>query len=265
MKRARSQNRIDSDKPIIAGIITIKSEHPLWGYRRVWAYMRYRQGIFVGRNRIYRLMKENKLLITKQSKLLAKRKPIKPKPRADRPNQIWGTDMSKVMIASFGWVYLHIVLDWYSKEIIGFSVSFQSKTDDWLDALHMAINNRFPNGILDSNDKPKLVSDNGCQPTSERYMKTCADLKIKQIFTTWNNPKGNADTERVIRTIKEDFVWVQDWNNPFQFQVGFEQWVHNYNTDFPHQSLNDYTPQQFMNSYQRKEALIPQKLPLISA
>jgi putative transposase len=81
-------------------------------------------------------MKENKRLITKQSKLLAKRKPIKPKPRADRPNQIWGTDMSKVMIASFGWVYLHIVLDWYSKEIIGFSVSFQSKTEDWLDALH---------------------------------------------------------------------------------------------------------------------------------
>ena len=92
MKRARSQTRIDSDKPIIAGIITITSEHPLWGYRRVWAYMRYRQGISVGRNRIYRLMKENKLLITKQSKLLAKRTPIKPKPRADRPNQIWGTD-----------------------------------------------------------------------------------------------------------------------------------------------------------------------------
>ena len=96
-------------------------------------------------------------------------------------------------------------------------------------------------------------------------MKTCSDLKIKQIFTTWNNPKGNADTERVIRTIKEDFVWVQDWNNPFQFQAGFEQWVHSYNTDFPHQSLNYYTPQQFMNSYQRKEELIPQKISLISA
>ena len=141
----------------------------------------------------------------------------------------------KIKLNGSGWNYVHIGLCWWSKEIVGYSFSFQSKTEEWLDALHMAINNRFPNGILESNDKPKLVSDNGCQPTSERYMKTCSDLKIKQIFTTWNNPKGNADTERVIRTI------------------------------FPHQSLNDYTPQQFMNSYQRKEEPIPQKISLISA
>ena len=48
MKRARFKTGIDSDKPIIAGIINIKSEHTLLGYRRVWAYMRYRQGISVG-------------------------------------------------------------------------------------------------------------------------------------------------------------------------------------------------------------------------
>ncbi|MDA1353031.1 MAG: IS3 family transposase, partial [bacterium] len=64
-------------------IASIKSEHPLWGYRRVWAYLRYRDGIVVGKNRIYRIMKENRLIITKQSRLLAKRVPIKPKPRAD--------------------------------------------------------------------------------------------------------------------------------------------------------------------------------------
>ena len=81
-------------------------------------------------------------------------------------------------------------------------------------------------------------------------MKTCSDLKIKQIFTTWNNPKGKANTLRVIRTIKEDFVRVQGWNNPFQFQAGFEQWVHNYNTDFPHQSLGYKTPAQMMSSTQ---------------
>ena len=114
MKRARSSNRIESDKPILEGIISIKCDHPLWGYRRVWAYMRYRQSIVVGKNRVYRLMSENALLISKETRLLAKRRPERPKPRASRPNQYWGTDMTKVKIGSFGWVYLHIVLDWYT-------------------------------------------------------------------------------------------------------------------------------------------------------
>ena len=68
-------------------------------------------------------------------------------------------------------------------------------------------------------------------------MKTCSHLQIKQIFTAWNNPKGNADTERVIRTLKEDLIWTHDWQSPFDLQPTCEHWIHNYNTDFPHQSL----------------------------
>jgi len=49
----------------LAAIENIKAEHPLWGYRRVWAYLRYRQDIPVNKKRIYRLMKENDLLVTK--------------------------------------------------------------------------------------------------------------------------------------------------------------------------------------------------------
>jgi len=253
MRRARPHSRIEADKPILETIISIKSDHPLWGYRRIWAYIRYRQNTVVGKNRVYRLMKENKLLISKKSKLLARRKPFRAKPQAKHPNHIWGTDMTKVKLGSFGWVYLHIVLDWYTKEIIGYSFSFQSKADDWLNALNMAVNNRFPDGILSSENKPKLVTDNGCQPTSEKFMKTCSVLDIKQIFTTWNNPKGNADTERVMRTIKEDLVWPYDWNCPFSFQFAFSKWILDYNTDFPHQSLAYNTPAQTMNNFLRKE------------
>ena len=113
----------------------------------------------------------------------------------------------------------------------------------------MAVNTRFPDGILDSNDKPSLITDNGCQPTSERFMKTCSHLQIKQIFTSWNNPKGNADTERVIRTLKEDLIWPHDWQSPFDLQPAFEHWIHNYNTDFPHQSLAYKTPAQAMANF----------------
>ena len=136
-------------------------------------------------------------------------------------------------------------------------VSLTSKTDDWLMALNMAVNARFPDGILEKKGKPKLISDNGCQPTSEAFMKVCSQLKIKQIFTTWNNPKGNADTERFFRTLKEDLVWTNEWNLPFDFQCDFETWISQYNHEFPHQSLAYKTPSQSMALYvsrnQKKE------------
>ena len=253
MTRARSQSRLRSDEILLDHIITLKSSHPFWGYRRVWAYLRFRDHIVVGKNTIYRIMKENKLLITKKSRLLAKRIPIKPKPKASTPNQFWGTDMTKVKIGFFGWVYLHVVLDWYTKEIIGYSFSFQSKTSDWLDALNMAVNSRFKEGFKAAQSMPSLITDNGCQPTSRRFIQACSELKITQIFTSWNNPKGNADTERVMRTIKEDLVWPFDWQSPFEFESAFRHWICQYNTDFPHQSLDYKTPEQMMRSFAQKE------------
>ena len=181
MKRKRSLSREALDAPIIDRIRLIKSEHPLWGYRRIWAYIRYRDNVVIGKNRVYRLMKEHHLLVSKNDRLKAKRYSTRPKPRASVPNQYWGTDMTKVKIHGWGWVYVHIVIDWYTKEIIGQYTSLTSKTSDWLEALHIAVNARYPDGIFSKRGKPKLISDNGCQPTSEAYMKACSQLKIKQI------------------------------------------------------------------------------------
>ncbi|GAB4192632.1 MAG: hypothetical protein Tsb0015_14940 [Simkaniaceae bacterium] len=71
-----------------------------------------------------------------------------------------------------------------------------SKTEDWLGALEEGINKQYPEGV--KGREIKLVSDNGCQPTSQRFMKSCNLLGIKQIFTSYNNPKGNAETERAV-------------------------------------------------------------------
>jgi transposase InsO family protein len=200
-------------------------------------------------------MKEENLLVYPEVRLRAKRGPIKPKPTADRPNQFWGIDMTKIRMATWGWLYLTIVLDWYSKEIVGYSLNLQSKTDDWLNALEIAVNNRFPFGIRETIKEQQLflISDNGCQPTSQRFMMSCSLLGIKQIFTTWSNPKGNSDTERVMRTIKEDIVWPYEWDNPFDFEAALNKWINSYNTDFPHQSLDNLTPRQFYENYINKE------------
>lgn len=268
MKRQRSQLRIVLDEPVLKAILDLKLDHPLWGYRRVWAYLRYRDGLVVGKNRIHRLMKENSLLVSANFKLRAKRISNRRKPRGKVPNQIWGTDMTKVALRDWGWVYVHVVLDWCTKEIVGHFVSTSSKTGDWLEALNRAVSARYPDGIFAKRGKPKLVTDNGCQPTSKRFMKTCSELKIKQIFTSWNNPKGNADTERVFRTLKEDLVWPNEWSNPFEFEAALDAWIHAYNTDFPHQSLGYKTPAQFGQLFtdrklRKKEDLLKKKQVLI--
>jgi transposase InsO family protein len=250
MKRAKSQSVIARNAVILEQIKEVKTDHPLWGYRRVWSYLKYRQGLPVNKKRIQRLMKEGNLLVTPDVRNKAKRGPIRPKPHAEYPNHFWGIDMTKIKMASWGWLYLTVVLDWYTKEIIGYNLGLQSRTEDWLKALNQAVNSRFPQGIKDT-DKEQLflVSDNGCQPTSQRFMMNCAIMGIKQIFTTWSNPKGNSDTERVLRTIKEDIVWPYDWDNPFDFEIALNKWIADYNTDFPHQALNNMTPRQFYQSF----------------
>ena len=192
-------------------------------------------------------MKEHSLLVQKNQRLKAKRDNQfnRNKPKATRPNQFWGTDMTKVMIPGFGWLYLVIVLDWYTKKLAGYSISAHSRTQDWLDALDQACNSQFPRGILSKEQDLYLVSDNGSQPTSNKFMRACSVMEIKQIFASYNNPKGNADTERVMRTIKEDFVWTHEFLSSFQFIEQFKQWIERYNNDYPHSSLGYQTPCQF--------------------
>lgn len=239
--------RQHEDRILLELIHPIKAEQPGWGYRMVWAYLKYRQGHTVNKKRVYRVMKEQGLLVQPNLRLKAKRdnQNNRNKPRASRVNQFWGIDMTKVMIETFGWLYLVVVLDWYTKKIVGYSVGTHSKAADWLDAINMACNQQFPEGILRKEQELFLISDNGSQPTSEKFMKACSVMEMKQIFASYSNPKGNADTERVIKTIKHDFVWVNEFNSPIDFTDRFAQWVLRYNTDRPHSTLGYQTPCEF--------------------
>ena len=69
MKRAKSLNVIAHNQALLAQIQEIKTDHPLWGYRRIWSYLKYRQGIPVNKKRVYRLMKEQNLIVTPTSGL----------------------------------------------------------------------------------------------------------------------------------------------------------------------------------------------------
>jgi transposase InsO family protein len=153
--------------------------------------------------------------------------------------------MTKVMFEGFGWIYIILVLDWYSKKIVGHYAGIQGKAKHWLEALNTALNHQFPNGIREQLYPLNLMSDNGSQPTSASFMKTCSELGINQAFTSYNNPKGNADTERVIRTLKEELVWTNEWRSPKEFFDRLAHWIEYYNEEYLHSSLQYKTPAQF--------------------
>jgi len=192
-------------------------------------------------------MRENNLICVPK-KYKAKRVPQKSKPRANKPNQYWGIDMTKFTVNSIGWIYLVILLDWYTKKIVGWSLSLRSRTQEWLEAVNEANNKEFLDGVRGQG--LNLISDNGSQPTSKRFMQEMRILDINQIFTSYNNPKGNADTERVIRTIKEELLWIREFDTFEEAYESIKHWIEvDYNKLYVHSSLGYMSPEEFESLY----------------
>ena len=248
MKRRPSCSVLRRNEPIVDRIREIKADHPFWGYRHTWAHLRFVDQLPINKKRVYRLMREHDLLVKPNLRLKAKRSSTKAKPRAVRPNEWWGIDMTKVLVQNFGWIYIVLVLDWYSKKIVGYYAGVQCKGVHWQAALDMAVNRQFPNGAR--GHELHLMSDNGCQPTSLGFMEACRALGVNQAFTSYNNPKGNADTERMMRTLKEELFWLREWTSPFELAKELENWIEQYNRSYLHSALGYKSPEQFETEFQ---------------
>jgi transposase InsO family protein len=241
--RDRLENTVETErKKIIEMIKTLKSEHPFWGYRRVRAYLKNKYKIIISLKRTYLMMKESGLLVdVKRYKV--KRTITREKPRAEHKNHWWGTDMTKFFVNNVGWLYLVIVIDWYTKKVIGHKLNMRSKTEDWIEALEMAVTNECPLGCREYGIN--LMSDNGSQPTSIKYLNAVNILGINHITTSYNNPKGNADTERFLRTFKEEVVWINDFDSISEATKAVEDFIFFYNNEYPHSTLNYKSPVEF--------------------
>ncbi len=247
MTRSKSSSVAERNADLLERIKELKADHPFWGYRRVWAYLRFVDKEEVNKKRIFRLMREHALLVKPNVRIKAVRPPSRSKPRPERPNQWWGIDMTKVKVDGFGWVYIVVVLDWCTKKVVGYYAGLQCAGRHWLEALEMAVSRQFPGGVRDKG--LSLMSDNGCQPTSIGFMKACSVLGINQAFTSYNNPKGNADTERFFRTLKEEFLWLRERSNPFELLNELGDWITSYNTDYLHSALGYRSPEQAEEQY----------------
>lgn len=235
------------NSPVVERIKALKADHPYWGYRRVWAYLKYIDGLEVNKKRILRLMQRHELVVKPNIRLKAVRTSRQGKPRPTRPLEWWGIDMTKVMVDGFGWIYIVAVLDWYTKKIVGYSAGVECRSRHWLSALEEAVNREFPDGVKERG--LSLMSDNGSQPTSVAFMRSCREMGIKQAFTSYGNPRGNADTERVFRTMKEELLWLREWHSPFELVDALGKWVESYDRSYLHSSLGYRSPVKVEEEY----------------
>ncbi len=95
------------------------------------------------------------------------------------------------------------------------------------------------------------MSDNGSLPASLSFMKAFSNLEVHQAFISYDNPKGNADTERMIRTMKEELFWLREWENERELSCELDKWVDYYNRNYLHSAHGYRTPIQAEEKYYR--------------
>lgn len=160
--------------------------------------------------------------------------------------------MTRIMLPQSGWACLHIVIDWGDKKLLGAHLSRTSRSQDWITALEQAVASEFPMGIRDlpaGCDVPELVSDHGSQPTSTAFRGACEALGINQIFASYGNPKGNADAERMMWTIKEDLIYSNDFQTFNELETALATWTKRYNEEFLHSTLGYESPIEYENRF----------------
>jgi len=174
------------------------------------------------------------------------------KPKATHKNHWWGSDMTKFYVHTVGWVYLVIVLDWFSRKIIGHRFGLRPDTQLWIDALQMAVQNECPAGSRSYDIH--LMTDNGSQPTSQKYETVVQSLGIEHVTTSYANPKGNAEIERAIRTFKEEAIWPNEFFSYADAITTGERTIDFYNNDYPHSMLGELSPVEFEQLTSHKAA-----------
>jgi hypothetical protein len=104
-----------------------------------------------------------------------------------------------------------VVLDWYTKAIVGHYVGMPYRSQHWLAALDIAVNRQFPDGVR--GQVLSLMRDKGCQPTSTSACKPVAPGSAG-VYES-RQSEGNVDTEASCAPSKRS-VWLKEWRCPFE-------------------------------------------------
>ena len=148
-----------------------------------------------------------------------------PRLRADRPNAVWSWDITYLPTTVRGvWLYLYLVIDVWSRKVVGWAMANHLRTQLVLDAFNMAVQQRQPRNVIHH-------SDQGCQYTSIAFGKRCRELGVRPSMGSAGDCYDNALCESFFATLECELIdrftfrsnrearllvfrWIEAWYNP---------------------------------------------------
>jgi putative transposase len=227
----------------VAHVHGLIQQYPTFGYRRIWALLRFREGLVVNRKAVYRVLKRRGWLVHQR--------PCTPRPRARgrvsqaaRSNERWAMDVTHIPCGADGWAHLAAVIDCHDREPISYEVALRGRAKEAERALEAACVARFGT-LRPGGPTPQVRSDNGLIFQSRRFRAACRDSRLRQEFITPYTPEQNGLIKRFLRRLKEESVWQHQFDTVTQARRVIRDWIHWYNEGRPHQTLGYLSPRQY--------------------
>ncbi|MBQ9652906.1 MAG: IS3 family transposase [Bacteroidales bacterium] len=164
---------------------------------------------------------------------------------ADAPDQKWATDVTQVKIKD-SWVYLSPVLDMFNGEIVSYVISDRPDLKMVMTMLDKAFNKRNIQGNL------IFHSDQGWHYQHKRYQKALEDRHITQSMSRKGNCLDNAMMENFFGLMKNELLYLQEWDSIDQFKKALRKYIWYYNNDRIKLRLKGKSPVQYRALFQSK-------------
>lgn len=248
---ARSSFYADStaatdDTALVEAMHAIKDEFEAYGWRRMQAALR-QQGWLVNHKKIKRLMREHGLNPVQRRRYVATTdsdhdQPIFPdrarEAVVDGPNQLWVADLTCVAIA-VGFVYVALIMDAWSRRIVGYAIGQRIDARLTLAALEAAIATRHP--------PPGCIhhSDRGSQYAAQAYRDRLAGAGLVGSMGRRGNPYDNAMAESLMKTLKVEGVYPMAFETHEDVAEHLPRFITKYNDRRLHSALGYRSPNQF--------------------
>lgn len=218
-----------------------------YGYRPMTAELR-RRGLVANHKRVLRLMREESLLYRPRRGFIATTNsahslPVFPNLARDLKlttiNQLWVADITYIRLPQ-EFVYLAVILDAFSRRVIGWALDRHLMTELTLQALQLALATRQPQAGLVHH------SDRGVQYASANYVSLLVKHQIRISMSRTGNPYDNAKAERFMRTLKYEEVYLSNYQNLIEARASIHRFLeHVYNRKRLHSALGYRPPVEF--------------------